>query len=141
MELFPGDNWILWVLANLYSGKKEYKTAISIFKQRTAGTNTNWALGYAYGMDGNEKEARRVLDYNLQLSETRFVPPTMIAAIYAGLGEKDKALEWLEKELPSIGEAYIFLTAMFDPRFDSIRDHPRFKGVYDRAGVSQYGKF
>jgi hypothetical protein len=58
----------------------------------------------------------------------------MIATIYAGLGEKDKAFESLEKAFreksPDI--AY-FLKA--DRRIDNLRSDPRFTDLLHRVGL------
>ena len=40
-----------------------------------------------------------MLDQLSELSKQKYVPAVDMARIYAGLGEKDKAFEWLEKGL------------------------------------------
>jgi predicted Zn-dependent protease len=42
-------------------------------------------------------EAQKILHQWLRQSETAYVSPYMIAAVYAGLGRKDKAFEYLER--------------------------------------------
>lgn len=54
-------------------------------------------LRYACAVSGNNAEARRVLDRLDGLSKERYVPPGSVAVIYAALGEKDQAFEWLDK--------------------------------------------
>ena len=54
-------------------------------------------LGYAYAVAGRRAEAQKVLDKLNELSKQKYVPAVCRARIYAGLGEKDKAFEWLEK--------------------------------------------
>ena len=60
----------------------------------------------------------------------------MIAAIYSGLGQNDKAFEFLEKayqeKSPDI--AY-FIKA--DLRIDTLRSDPRFQGLLRRIGLPQ----
>ena len=43
------------------------------------------------------KKAQKIIDELQQLAKSRYVSSFQIAAIYAGLGEKDKAFAWLEK--------------------------------------------
>jgi hypothetical protein len=45
------------------------------------------------------KTKRKIFAGFEQLSKERFVPAVWLAFIYTGLGEKDKAFEWLEKGL------------------------------------------
>ena len=63
----------------------------------------------------------------------RTIEPFVFAAIYAALGEKEQALEWLEK---SVAERSIFVTRINrDPKFDSLRAEPRFQDLIRRVGL------
>jgi eukaryotic-like serine/threonine-protein kinase len=53
------------------------------------------ALGYVYAVSGKKAEAQNVLDRLNGLSEQKYISSRFMASIYAGLGEKDKALESL----------------------------------------------
>jgi hypothetical protein len=48
-------------------------------------------LGYAYGLEGREADAQQVLDGLNAVSKQKYVPASSLAAIYVGLGNKDKA--------------------------------------------------
>jgi hypothetical protein len=61
------------------------------------------------------------------------VPPSNIAMIYAGLGETENALCWLEKGLESRDVRLVFLLA--DPRWDGIREEPRFRNLSLRLNL------
>jgi adenylate cyclase len=50
--------------------------------------------------------------------------------VYLGLGEHDKALQWMEKEYDARGW-YLLLLAQA-PRFDALRSHPRFQALLSR---------
>jgi hypothetical protein len=80
-------------------------------------------LGYGYAVTGRRAETQRVLDKLKELSNQKYVSALWMAKIYAGLVEKDKAFEWLEKayEDRSIaGVGYIKTNPIFDPlRSDS----------------------
>ena len=45
------------------------------------------------------REAHQVLGLLKTKSRERYVPPYYTALLYAGLGQKDEAFEWLEKAL------------------------------------------
>lgn len=127
----PDDNWLLWIQACLYLGKDHYEEAISTFQKRSAGKDTNWMLGYAYGMAGNKKEAERILNYQLEKRTHEHVPAIMIGTIYLGLGNKDKALEWLERDMEEGGQGMLFGGLKMDKVYDPIRNDPRFKKILD----------
>lgn len=67
------------------------------------------------------------------LSKTRYVNSFQIAAIYLGLGDKDRAFEWLENAYRDRSDVLIYLNV--DPRLDSIRPDPRFADLVRRVGI------
>jgi len=93
------------------------------------------ALGYVYALSGKKDEAQRVRDRLKLLSQQEYISPRFIATIYAGLGEKDKALESLsaayEDRSLQIGPGIIA-----DPTYDSLRAEPRFQDLLRRTGLS-----
>ena len=91
------------------------------------------ALAYAYARTGKGAEAEKLLRDLLEQSKTGYVSPYMIATIYAGLGNKDRAFEYLEKayEERSTDLSY-FLKS--DLRMDTLRSDPRFQDLVKRMG-------
>ena len=89
------------------------------------------ALAHAYAATGRTAEAQKMLHEWLHQSETSYVSPYMIATVYAGLADKDKAFEYLEKAYQerSSDIAY-FLKA--DLRVDKLRSDPRFQDLMRR---------
>ena len=89
-------------------------------------------LGHAFAVAGREDRARDILTGLLQAAERgAHVAPTDLAAIYIGLGEHHRALDWLERHEADRG-ARIFLRV--DPIFDPVREHPRFNWLLERLG-------
>jgi Tfp pilus assembly protein PilF len=90
-------------------------------------------LGHAHAVAGQEAEARRIL---AELRERRdrgeYVAPTEFAAIHLGLGEREAALDWLERHEADRG-ARIFLK--IDPMFAPLRTEPRFQLLLRRLGL------
>ena len=84
-------------------------------------------------VSGRRAEAQKVLDQLTELSKQKDVP-ALDMVIYAGLGEKDKALEWLEKayEDRSISGAP---EINVDPIFDPLRSDPRFQDLLRRMNL------
>src|SRR5262249_53886736 len=54
-------------------------------------------IGHAQASHGHQKEARETLAKLTETARTRFVDPYAFAVVHLGLGEKDRALDWLEK--------------------------------------------
>jgi len=60
-------------------------------------------------------------------------PPTNVARVLVGLGEKDQALAWLERAVDQRDERIVMLKV--DPHFDSLRSDPRFQQLLNRVGL------
>jgi tetratricopeptide (TPR) repeat protein len=91
------------------------------------------ALGYVHAISGNRREAQKALDELRQLSSRRFVAPGHLAAIFAGLGERDRAFECLEEDYR---EGALLTGLKVDPRYDHLRDDPRFAALTRRVGLA-----
>jgi TolB-like protein/DNA-binding winged helix-turn-helix (wHTH) protein/Flp pilus assembly protein TadD len=92
-------------------------------------------LGYAYARAGNRNEALRILRQLKVISGKKYVASHDVAAIYVGLGEKSKAIAWLNKGYDE--HSYTVLQLGVEPEFDSLRSDPRFQDLVQRVGLSQ----
>src|SRR5438309_12033000 len=54
-------------------------------------------LGHVYALVGKVGQAREVLQQLEELSRQRYVSPYHMAYIHAGLGQQDRAIDWLER--------------------------------------------
>src|SRR5207249_4082513 len=71
--------------------------------------NTMWLgqLGQAYAMAGNMSRAREILCELGDRAQDAYVSPYHFAYVYAGLGEADRAMDWLERAVAErTGPAY-----------------------------------
>ncbi|HEY3025630.1 MAG TPA: hypothetical protein VGJ55_05735, partial [Pyrinomonadaceae bacterium] len=68
-----------------------------------------------------------------ELSKQRNVSPSLLALIYAALGDKDQAFAWLDKSV----DEHDLITARLkvDQRFDSLRSDRRFNDLVRRIGI------
>jgi tetratricopeptide (TPR) repeat protein len=89
-------------------------------------------LGYVYAVAGERRQALELLARFTQLAKTQYVDPYMVAAIYAGLGDKDSAFTQLNKAFSERSASMVFLK--FDPFFDSLHSDPRFQELLQRMG-------
>jgi Flp pilus assembly protein TadD len=93
-------------------------------------------LGYAYGVAGRRAEAQKVLDQLNELSKQKYVSPRLMARLYVGLGEKDKAFAYLERSYEDRSIAFGFGTINVDPAFDPLRSDPRFADILRRMNLA-----
>jgi hypothetical protein len=80
-------------------------------------------LGYAYALRGRTEDANRILSELLGRSDLGDSLSTAIAQIYIGLGNRDRAFEWLNRAVMQ-RDGNLFLKV--DPINDSLRNDSRF---------------
>ena len=91
------------------------------------------SLAVVYGRSGNKAQGRHALDELLELNQHTPVDPQLIADAYAGVGEKDQALGWLERAFAQRSVGLVSLGV--DPLYDSLRSDPRFANLVRKAGL------
>ncbi len=135
LELDPnyasGRQW----LGNAYVQKSMYKEGIGELEKASSASPTapiplSW-LGYAYALAGRRADAQKVLKQLSELAKQEYVPAVDRARVYAGLGEKDKAFEWLENGLEDRSTGNIRVEMPWDP----LRSDPRFADLLRRMNL------
>jgi eukaryotic-like serine/threonine-protein kinase len=109
----------------------EFEKAVSLSKQSTEALG---ALGHAYAVSHKRGEAQKIIADLKETSSLKYVDSYSIAIIYAGLGEKDQALAWLERGYEE--RSYFSLYAKVDPVFDGIRSDPIFASLTRQMGLA-----
>jgi tetratricopeptide (TPR) repeat protein len=89
---------------------------------------------YAFAVEGRRAEALAILAELERAGDKESAPPLNFAIVYAHLGDKDKAFEWLEKGAFS-GSGIAMLN--FDPDLDPLRDDPRFADFLRRKNTAR----
>jgi tetratricopeptide (TPR) repeat protein len=107
----------------------EFRTAASLYGEVTNGLID---LGYAYAMSGKREEALAILN-KLRTSEG-YVSPAGLAMLYAALGDKEAAFEWLERAYDAHDSQLQNLKV--DPRCDGLRSDPRFADLLRRMRLA-----
>lgn len=92
------------------------------------------SLAHARAVSGDQPGARQLLADLEQAATQRYVSPYLIAEVYAGLGERDRALSLLEEGLAIRAAEMPWLGVR--PIFDDVRGEPRFNRILDSLGVS-----
>jgi serine/threonine-protein kinase len=134
LELDVDFVYALWLLGQVYKQKAMYDQAIAALQRAVAVPGSPpevlAALGHAYGVAGRDDEAREVLDGFRRRSERSWVPPSYLATVHLGLGEKDQAFEWLDKACDDHEGGLYYLNV--DPIYDPLRGDPRFDDLLRR---------
>jgi len=85
-------------------------------------------VGHAMASTGEQKEAREILAKLTETARTRYISGYSFAVIHLGLGEKDQAVDWLEKDArEQTGFEINFIRV--DPYLDPLRGDPRFEAL------------
>ena len=92
-------------------------------------------LGHAYALSGNRDKARQTLADLRELSKRHYVSPFDSALVYIGLGDRERAFEWLEKALED--RSWDVMMLKVDPRFDGLHADQRFGNLLRRMGLEQ----
>jgi tetratricopeptide (TPR) repeat protein len=128
----------LWLSMN-FIAKEMWGEAIAAgrkFVELTAGAVIGlWILGLAYGSAGMKAEALQILEQIEGLKKERYVAPLFRAVVWSGLGEKDKALENLERSYVDRDSALALIRVW--PIFDSLRSEPRFQVMLKKMNLDK----
>jgi adenylate cyclase len=137
IELYPNSALAHDNLGQSYVYKGMFDKGISEIKRSIAISGGNDVmqkndLADAYVRAGKMDEARNVLADLLKMKEQGFGSETAIAGVYVSLGEKDKAIEWLQRAYERHIGYLVFINC--DPTFDDLRPDPRFQSLLKKIG-------
>jgi TolB-like protein/DNA-binding winged helix-turn-helix (wHTH) protein/Flp pilus assembly protein TadD len=95
-------------------------------------------LTWGYAAAGRKGEALKVLEELKAMAKRRYVFPMHFAAAYAGLGEKDLVLLWLQRAYDERSLDKGWLTVLGQPLFDDLlRSDPRFQDLLRRMNFPE----
>jgi TolB-like protein len=125
-----------WLVGLSLEQRGQVSSAIAEFrnglKQEPHDLRTLCALSHTYGLAGANAKALETMRLFIDPDKkeiTRYTLSYCAALTYAGIGQKDKAFEWLGKA--RIGRDASFPFLPWDSRFDPMRSDPRFKPLAD----------
>jgi DNA-binding winged helix-turn-helix (wHTH) protein/TolB-like protein/Flp pilus assembly protein TadD len=144
LEISPDYPTAIYVLALAYEQKGQYEQAIKElmtfnemnqkemmkYRDMSQGGKEDpmyYAdLGHMYGASGRLQDARRMIRKLENLEKTDNNATYGLSLVYAGLGDKDQTLDWLEKGATA-SAAFALYRFKYDPRFAFVREDPRFE--------------
>jgi tetratricopeptide (TPR) repeat protein len=136
LEMDPYFAAAHWLLGECYLQKGRCEIAIEECEKALAlseDRDGKAALGHAYGLIGKREEATKIANHLESEFERTYVHPGSIALVYTGLGDTERALQWLETAYQWRSHSVLF--AMIDPRYDSLRSDRRFTALMQRLGL------
>ncbi len=89
-------------------------------------------VGYVYGVSGKPDQAMKILN---QLVEREYVDAYYVTEVYASLGEKDHAFEWLNKAYEERSPSMSGLKT--EPFFDNLRNDSRYTELLRKTGLEK----
>ena len=90
-------------------------------------------LAHTYALMGKRAEAKALLEQLEYEFSEKHVSGLNISEVYAGLGEKDKALKWLEKAHQQRSASLVYLK--MNPNLDNLRSDPGFIAMLKEIGL------
>ena len=109
----------------------EFRLGLKSFPDNVAALT---ALGHAQALAGRRADAEKVIARLQELSKQQYVSPFQTAVVYAGLDERQLALDWLEK---SRQERFNWLPFIkVDPVFKNLRSEARFVELSKNLGLN-----
>jgi serine/threonine-protein kinase len=129
---FYGAHWLISASLNL-QGK--FEEAIASHQHAIAlggGSHVLAGLGSVYARWGKRDEAIKVIEELKELMTKSYVPAYQIAMVYAFLGDKDSAFEWLDKAYAERNGTLAFLKT--DVAMDKLRGDPRLDRLMQSLG-------
>ncbi len=137
VEMDPSFFASHFVSALALEQKGQLDRAILEFRA-SADLSGRWPLflggyGHACAVRGEREEALKIVTELRDTSVGKYVSSFAVAAVYAGFGDKELTLDWLEKAYEERGTWMIFLNV--HPYFDFLRAEPRFQNLLRKMGL------
>jgi len=123
-----------YYLGEVLQFKGQLTEAIAEYKKAAELDDDPFVLGLlaqAYAKLGQRDEALKMLGQLQQLATRRYVTSYSFALVHIALGEKDKAIDWLERAYRDRAGPDIALIKV-DPFLDPLRGHARFEALVQK---------
>lgn len=134
IELDPSHAAAYVFLGQPYDRKGSYAEAIAAYQKaidlsrRT--TNILGLLGHADAVSGRRGEALKILKELREVGAHGYVSPYDLALVYTGLGDKENAINQLNRAFEE--RAGWIIAIKVEPMFDPLRSDPRFADLQRR---------
>lgn len=128
-----------YYLGRVYARQGKLDEAVAALQtsvEESGGQNPMLAtLGYALARTGKRDEALQVLEKLEERARTRYVSAMDIAVVHAGLNDREKVFEWLERAY--LERSTWLVHVAWDDRFTDFQADPRFTALLQRMGLPE----
>jgi TolB-like protein/Tfp pilus assembly protein PilF len=135
LAIDPAFPYAHWHYGEMLQVSGDLKGAAAEYAKANTANNTPEPIalsGQLAAIMGRPEEARRALTALDELEKHRYVDFFWRALLYLGLGDKDRALQFLERSYAN-NEGYEIGLIKVDPMLDSLRAEPRFQALVKKV--------
>jgi len=137
LELDPDFFWGHLFISFVYAQKGEYdrwiEHQVRSWRSNRVPETLLEELQQAYRSGGYRGSVRWLIAWREGLAAAGIQPSAALALDYVKLGEKEKALYWLERAYENHTRDLIYLNV--EPQYDPLREDPRFQEIVRRIGL------
>lgn len=137
LELDPNFVILPWFLGPAYVERGRYDEAIALYQawlERAKGyPGFRALLTYAYARAGDRREAKKAFAALEHQARERHVPADFMALALTGLGDVDRAFEWLDRALEE--HCWTLVLLKVDPPYRTLQDDRRFGVLLEKVGL------
>jgi len=138
LEMDPNFSMAHYTLGAAFWGKGMYQEALGPLQRAVEiegeGSVRMIQLAIGYGFAGQKEKAQQFLRKLKKRAKTEYVDPLWIAGLYAAIGARDEALDWIERAYNERSPTAPAL--LVDPKFNTLRSDPRYQAVLSRMGLA-----
>jgi TolB-like protein/DNA-binding winged helix-turn-helix (wHTH) protein len=122
-----------------YREKRMYPEAIAALERSLSRSGRHdlplGTLAGVYGLAGRRAEALKLIDELKARAGLHYVPASLFVGAYIGLGEKNRALGWMERAYEEHDQGMVYIKAY--PGWDDLHSEPRFQALVRRMNFPQ----
>lgn len=127
----PENLGVYAFLARAHNQKGDFEKAFAALEKLTPGDGTRVSV---LASNGRREEALKITE-TIAASDEGDKSPYWVACLYAVIGEREKAFEWLEKSY-AMRQADL-VSMKIDPALDSLRDDLRYRNLLKRVNLEE----
>jgi tetratricopeptide (TPR) repeat protein len=134
LEIEPRSYLAHYYLGEIFQFKGQLTEAIAEYKKSVDLDDDPTALAYlgqAYARAGQRDEAQKILAHLSEQAKSRYVSAYSYALMYIGLGDKERAIDELERAYRE-GAGNDVYSIKVEPILDDLRGQPRFEALVQK---------
>jgi tetratricopeptide (TPR) repeat protein len=135
IEMDPRFDYAHWRLGMALQLKGQLSEAIAEYRKAGQLNDIPFVLallGQAYARAGQREEAQKILARLSEEAKSRFVRAYSFALTYLALGDKERAIDEMERAYRERAGEDIWAIKV-DPMLDDLRGHPRFEALVQKV--------